>query len=222
MRFLFFLLMLSCVACGKKQDKVTTNPNANNNPTTPAATKTEKTMDDYFEELKKIDEINPTDSVIIHEQNDNFIAFEHFPKSSEVNGIIYVSLRKLKTETGEAKFLYFMHACVEGSCNLGANNLKVYSADWQDVTAASLDIPEIQKELDKQAKTLSKDKKKKRFSDFFARIAPNDDKFECGLIDPEDQKMMQGKASETQFGFMKEMYWNSQTQKFVKEYPHAG
>jgi hypothetical protein len=167
-------------------------------------------------------DISPDDSLIVHEEKDDFIAFEHFPKSGEIIGTIYVTLRKLKTETGEPKFLYFMHACVEGSCNLDAMNLKVYSADWKDITAMSLDVSDIKKELDKQAKILAKNKKNKIFTNFFARISADDDKFEFGLIDPEDRNMMAGKAQETTFGFIKEMYWNVQTQKFVKDYPYAG
>ncbi len=219
MRFLLLSLTLVVAACQPKQEKPTTNIKAEE---ATAKVETPKTIRTYFEAFKKMDEISPNDSLIVHEEKDDFISFEHFPKSGEIIGTIYTTLRKLKTETSEPKFLYFMYACVEGSCNLQATNLKVYSADWKDITATSLDIADIQKELDKQVKTLAKDKKKKRFTDFFARISADDDKFEFGLIDPEDQNMMQGKLRETTFGFIKELYWNVQTQKFVKDYPYAG
>lgn len=214
MRFLLLLLLLSSVACKQNKEKATTQTTADNAAAT-AKTETPKTIRNYFEAFKKMNEIDAKDSVIVHEENDDFIKFEHFPKSGEIIGTIFITLRKLKTETGEPKFLQFMHACVEGSCNLQAINLKVYSADWKDITATSLDISAIQKELDKEVKTFAKNGKKKRFTDFFARIDANSDKFEYGLIDPEDQNMMQGKTAETVFGLLKEMSWDVQNQKFV-------
>lgn len=218
----FFLLFLLLFACAKKTETQQNSETETVNVSEQQAQVSQKnTIRMYFDQYIAKETTND-DTIVVMKETDEFIKFMYSPKEGEIIGTIYISLKLLSTEGEPDKILYFLHSCVEGECNLAAENLKLYDSEWKELTATSIPIKELDLEVKSQIKNLQKDKKNKNFDSFFAKFDPDTHKIYVGIIKSQECCNITEGKDDIEFYSVLELYWNGTTKNFTKDDPNAG
>jgi|GEM_PF-3378411 len=145
-----------------------------------------KDVKTYFGEYKAKNILGDEQITIKKMDNKNdFAQVEHNPKTGEIIGVTFLQFSIFRSTAGKDIIGVYMHACVEGSCNMDASNLKFYDEKWQEITAKVVDISQVKQAFEKGKTTeldlfLAKMPQKK--GDSINLVAVNNDQmYEKGL-----------------------------------------
>ncbi len=193
---LFVITAILFFSCGNTKQKSTAQEE--NTPST--------SIMPIFEAYKS-KQIDKGDTIEIATQTDDFIAFSHYPTEGEIIGITYIQLRFL----GNDKLLYFMYACVEGTCNLDASNIHVFTKNWEDVTSDYVNMGEITQIMEQARQGLGEEAG--LFDSFFAKIDEKNEHIDLFLMN-EEKFVEKGEENNPLLKKIGSLVWDDKNQKF--------
>ena len=167
---ILFLTALVFSACSEKagkaetpQTKVPQPLQADSDTQKNAETPTTQDITTYFAAYKA-QHINKDDKIDIKKMDkaNGFAQVEHYPTSGEIIGVTFLQFAIFRTAAGKDIIAVYMHACVEGSCNMAVENLNFYDENWKEITKEVAQIKQIKDKFE-EGKTAT-------FDQFLAKL----------------------------------------------------